>query len=215
MPEETPLLARRAALMTPQPITTRNRAVRALWRVVWLVLYRPSPRPLHAWRRLLLRLFGATIGRSAHPYPGAKIWAPWNLSMASRSCLADDVDCYCVAAVTVGENATVSQYTYLCTASHDYNDPLLRLVVAPIVIEANAWVAADVFVGPGVRIGEGAVIGARSSVFKDVAPWVVVAGSPPRQLAMRRSSSGSQVPAEPADIVPAATKQVEAISCVE
>jgi putative colanic acid biosynthesis acetyltransferase WcaF len=141
-------------------------------------LYRLSPTVLHGWRRMLLRCFGGRIGAGAHPYPRAKIWAPWNLTMETGSCLANDVDCYCVAPIRVGAHATVSQYSYLCSASHDPRDPAMPLIIAPIVIESYAWVAADVFVGPGVTVGEGAVVGARSTVIQDVAPWTVVAGAP-------------------------------------
>ncbi|HXP66776.1 MAG TPA: putative colanic acid biosynthesis acetyltransferase [Steroidobacteraceae bacterium] len=160
-------------------ITFNSRLCRLAWNVVWLLLYRPSPRTFHAWRRLLLRVFGARIAAGAHPYAGARIWAPWNLTMERSSCLSDHVDCYCVAPVTIGQFATVSQYSYLCSASHDYRGPAMPLVIAPIVIGAEAWVAADVFIGPGVAIGEGAVVGARSTVTRDVAAWTVVAGSPP------------------------------------
>jgi putative colanic acid biosynthesis acetyltransferase WcaF len=158
-----------------------------MWNIVWTLLYRTSPTPLHWWRRMLLRAFGASIDGGAHPYPRARIWAPWNLRMGLNSCLADDVDCYCVAAVTLGRHATVSQYTYLCSASHDYTQLAMPLVVAPINIEDEAWVAADVFIGPGVTVGHGAVVGARSTVIDDVAAWHVVAGSPPRQLGTRPS----------------------------
>lgn len=127
---------------------------------------------------MLLRLFGARIGAGAHPYPDVKIWAPWNLEMDDNSCLANGVDCYCVAKVTLGANATVSQYSYLCTASRDYNDPRMPLLAAPIVIGARAWITADVFVAPGVTIGDGAVVTARSSVFSDVAPGFVARGNP-------------------------------------
>jgi putative colanic acid biosynthesis acetyltransferase WcaF len=170
----------RSFKLEPARVTPANRALRALWGWAWLILYRPSPRSFHGWRRWLLRIFGAQIARDAVPYPSAKIWAPWNLTMAAGSCIADYVDCYSVAPISLGIRATVSQYSYLCTGSHDYRDPRMPmpLVVAPIVIEAGAWVAADVFVGPGVTIGEGAVVGARSTVIHDVAPWTVVAGSP-------------------------------------
>jgi putative colanic acid biosynthesis acetyltransferase WcaF len=104
--------------------------------------------------------------------------------MEAHSCLAHNVDCYCVAPVRLGAHATVSQYSYLCAASHDYRAIEMPLVIAPIVIEAEAWVAADVFVGPGVRIGEGAIVGARSTVMHDIEAWSVVAGSP----ASRRGS---------------------------
>jgi len=104
--------------------------------------------------------------------------------MEPKSCIADNVDCYCVAPISIGPNATVSQYSYLCSASHDYRDPAMPLIIAPIVIERDVWIAADVFVGPGVRIGEGSVVGARSTVVNDVESWSVVAGSP----ASRRGS---------------------------
>ncbi len=98
--------------------------------------------------------------------------------MGAHSCLANDVDCYCVAPIVLGVHATVSQYSYLCSASHDWRDPAMPLVVAPITIADEAWVAADVFVGPGVTIGAGAVVGARSTVIGDIPPWTFAAGSP-------------------------------------
>ena len=168
----------RTFALQPATVTRSNRALRVLWGVCWCLLYRPTPRPMHAWRRMLLRLFGARIAAGVHPYPAAKIWAPWNLTMDVPSCLSDHVDCYSVAPITIGAYATVSQYSYLCSASHDYRIPTLPLVAAPIMIEADAWVAAAAFVGPGVRIGEGAIVGARSTVTNDVAPWTVMAGSP-------------------------------------
>jgi putative colanic acid biosynthesis acetyltransferase WcaF len=166
-------------------VTNQQRARRLLWNIVWVGLYRTSPTRLHAWRRMLLRAFGAAIGAGAHPYPRARIWAPWNLRMDAHSCLADDVDCYCVAPISLGRHATVSQYSYLCAASHDYLEMSMPLMVAPIHIADEAWVAADVFIGPGVTVGRGAVVGARSTVTSDVAAWEVVAGSPPRTLRRR------------------------------
>lgn len=163
----------------------RHKIARLLWDWTWLLLYRPSPRPLHVWRRWLLRRWGARIARDARPYPAARIWAPWNLQMQARSCLADHVDCYNVAPVFIGEQATVSQYSYICTASHDFTHPLMPLTTARIVIENQVWIAADVFVGPGVTVGEGAVVGARSSVFGDIAPWQVAVGSPARPVRRR------------------------------
>lgn len=160
------------------PFSAGNKAARALWTIVWLLLYRPSPKVFHGWRRFLLRSFGARIGKKVHPYPSARVWAPWNLEMADHSCLSHYVDCYSVEKIRIGAHATVSQYSYLCTASHDIADPNMRLVTAPISIGDGAWVTADVFIGPGVTIGEGAVVGARSSIFRDVAPWTVVAGNP-------------------------------------
>lgn len=160
--------------------------------LVWTLLYRPSPRPAHIWRRCLLRAFGAKVGHGAHPYPGAKIWAPWNLEIGDDSSLADAVDCYCVDKIRIGNNVTVSQYSFLCTATHDYEDRCFKLVTAPIIIGDNAWICADVFIGPGVTIGVGSVIGARSTVFSDIGAWMVAAGSPAKPIKARvvRNISG-------------------------
>jgi putative colanic acid biosynthesis acetyltransferase WcaF len=161
---------------------------RAIWQLVWLMMYRPSPRIFHFWRRGLLRLFGARIGDGVHPYPSSKVWAPWNLEMQDRSTLADYVDCYCVDKICIGRDVTVSQYSYLCTASHDYSTEAMTLVTAPIVIGDRVWVTADCFIGPGVMIGKGAVVTARSSVFSDIDEWTVVSGNPAQKTKTRRWS---------------------------
>ena len=163
----------------------KNKLGRAVWAAIWLLLYRPSPSVLHGWRRMLLRLFGAKIGKGACPLSSVRIWAPWNLEMGDHSCLSHQVDCYCVDKVRIGANATVSQYSFLCTASHDYSDPAMQLITAPIIIGAGAWICADVFVGPGVTVHDGAVVGARSSVYNDVPAWTVVAGNPARHVKQR------------------------------
>jgi putative colanic acid biosynthesis acetyltransferase WcaF len=170
----------------PQQLTLSNKILRTLWQVVWLALFRPSPRLLHPWRCLLLRIFGAKLGNAVHPYPSARIWAPWNLEMGDHACLSEGVDCYCVDKIRIGANSTVSQYSYLCTASHDYTQTAMPLVTAPITIGERVWITADVFVGPGVTIGDGAVVTARSSVFNDIPPWMVARGNPAVPVKIRR-----------------------------
>lgn len=130
----------------------------------------------------MLRLLGANIEAGAHPYPSARIWAPWNLTMGEGSCLGDHVRCYSVDRVTIEPHATVSQYSFLCTASHDYRVDGMPLITAPITIGRHAWVAAAAFIGPGVKVGERAIVGARASVFRNVDPWTVVGGNPARVI---------------------------------
>jgi putative colanic acid biosynthesis acetyltransferase WcaF len=162
-----------------------NRLARLAWNWVWLLLFRPTPSLLFGWRRFLLRLFGARIGKGVHVYPSVSVWAPWNLQMEDRSALGPGVNCYSVGPIFVGANATVSQNAHLCSAGHDIADIRFRLTIRPIRIGSNAWVAADAFVGPGVSIGEGAVVGARAAVFKEVKPWMVVGGNPAKVLKKR------------------------------
>lgn len=173
----------------PSPHSLANRVARAVWGIIWLALFRPSPKVMHGWRRFLLRLFGARIDPTAKVHASAKIWAPWNLEMEYESCLSAHVDCYCVDKVRLGAFSVVSQYSFLCTAGHDIRFLNLPLTTAAVTIEERAWVAADAFVGPGVTVGQGAIVGARSTVVKNVPPWSVVAGNPARIVRTRVLSS--------------------------
>lgn len=155
-----------------------SKAARAAWLAVWYLLYRPTPVFMHGWRRVLLRMFGADIAKGAHPYPSARIWAPWNLTMGERSCLGYGVECYNVERITLRERCIVSQHAYLCTASHDIEAATFDLVTAPIDVGPDAWVAARAYVGPGASIGAGAVVAACAVVTKNVDAWTVVAGNP-------------------------------------
>src|SRR5579859_7093314 len=124
---------------TKPSFSLRNRAMRLAWGVVYALLFRPTPRPFHAWRALLLRLFGAKLGKECHVYPTARVWAPWNLIMDDNAGLADDVICYSIATVTLGKKVVVSQGTHLCTGTHDYESPDFQLIADPIVIGDRAW----------------------------------------------------------------------------
>jgi putative colanic acid biosynthesis acetyltransferase WcaF len=163
----------------------RNRLARVLWQVTWLLLFRPTPPPLHGWRCWLLRRFGAEIGQGCHIYSDVPIWAPWNLAMEPRSCLGPRVICYSMAPVQLGERVVVSQGVHLCTGSHDYTAANFQLFAKPIRIGANAWICAESFIGPGVQIGEGAVIGARAVVMRSQPAWMVCAGNPARAIKSR------------------------------
>ena len=171
-------------------LSRKHQLVRLLWGLVWGIFARPLPKSVGSgWKRFLLRLFGAKVAKTAVVYSSAKVYYPPNLVMKDFSCLASDVNCYNVSSIEIGANTTVSQGAFLCTASHDITDPQHALIMAPIVIKDQAWVAAEAFVGMGVTIGEGAVVGARAVVVKNVEPWSVVAGNPARIIKHREIKS--------------------------
>ena len=169
----------------------RNRLARVMWKVVWLLLFLPSPPPAHSWRCWLLRRFGAQVGSPCYVYNSVEIWAPWHLRMADHSTLGRRVICYSMAPVSLGERVVVSQGVHLCTGSHDYESERFQLFAMPITIGADAWVCAEAFVGPGISIAPGAVIGARSVVTRDQPAWMVCAGNPCRPLKVRKPPSYS------------------------
>jgi len=155
-----------------------NRFVRVIWNIVAAIFFRCSPRPCHAWRASLLRLFGARIGRGARIYAGASVWAPWNLEVGDESVIADGVIVYSQGKITVGRRSVISQGTHICSGTHDYTDPGFPLITRPIVIGDHVWVAAEAFIHPGVTIHDGVVVSARSVVLKDLPEWHVCSGFP-------------------------------------
>jgi putative colanic acid biosynthesis acetyltransferase WcaF len=168
-----------------------NRGARLLWNITWLLLYRLSPRPFHAWRAMLLRLFGATLGPDCHFYPGSRVWAPWNLRCADHVAAADGVEIYNPSPMQLGSHVILSQDCYLCGATHDYNDPAFPLIAYAMTIEPYAWICARASVGPGVRVGEGAVLGLGSIATRDLEPWTVYSGNPAQPIRQRQRTDAA------------------------
>lgn len=152
-----------------------------LWRVLWAAawpLFRFSPRPCWGWRRGILRLFGAQVGAGAHIYPNVAVTMPWHLRIGEEAAVGAHAVLYALGRITIRPRATVSQYAHLCAGSHDWRDPARPLTRPAIVIGADAWVCADAFVGPGVTIGDGAILGARAVAMRDLAPSHIGQGNP-------------------------------------
>lgn len=171
-------------------VSIKNKVFRALWNVVYFLLFRPFGTKLFLpWRMLLLRIFGAKVSKGAGVYSSAKIWAPWNLELGFNAWIGPNVICYNQAMISLGDYVTVSQYSYLCTAGHNTNStntPDCGLIVAPITIKHGVWIGTRAFIGMGVVIGENAIVGATASVYKDVTPMSIVGGNPARVLKMRQ-----------------------------
>lgn len=163
---------------TGPSFSLRNRLARVIWGIVYVLVFRYSPRPFHSWRSILLRLFGAKIGRGVHIYPGAKIWAPWNLEIDDYSGIGDYVNLYSQGKIKIGKYVVISQGAHLCTGTHNYHKQGFPLITKPIDIADQVWIAAEAFIHPGVNIGEGSVVGARSVVTKSIQSWKVCAGNP-------------------------------------
>ncbi len=166
-------------------ITTQNKIARKFWGLARLFLYRPFVGPLFNWWRIfILRIFGAKIGKGCVVYANTKIPAPWNLIMGDISCLGPEVELH-IDKIIIGSKVTISQRAYLCSGSHDVTSLNTPFISAPIVIEDFVWIAAESFIMMGVTIGKGAIVGARSAVFKNVEPWSVVGGNPAKFIKKR------------------------------
>lgn len=181
------------AARSAKPYSTREYAGRVLWAFA-TPLMRLSPVPCYGWRRFLLRLFGATVGRAVHVAPSARIALPWMLVLGDECAIGADALIYNLGRVTIGARATVSHRAHLCAGSHDHRDPALPLLRVPVTIGDDAWICAQAFVGPGVAVGEGAIVGAAAVAVRDVAKWTIVAGNPARPTGPRtlgESSTGA------------------------
>ena len=169
------------------PPNFRGRSVLMVqfWWIVQASLFRLSPQGLYGFRRWLLRCFGAQVGVGVLIRPSVSVTYPWKLVINDYAWLGDNVVIYSFAKITIGKNAVVSQESYLCAGTHDYTSTAFDISAKPIVIDDDAWLATDVFVAPGVTIGRGCVIGARSSVFSDMPPMMVCFGTPARAVKSR------------------------------
>src|SRR5260370_10784255 len=171
-----------------------NRMGRLAWSIIWTLLFRPSPRPFHAWRAFLLRGFGAKLGSNCHFYPRSRVWAPWNLECADGVALGDEAEIYNPSLVTLGSHAIVSQQAYICGATHDYNDPAFPLISFPMSLGAYSWVCARASVSPGVNVGDRAGLCLGSVATRDLEPWTVYAGVPAQRVKQRVGREKSVLP---------------------
>lgn len=162
----------------PANFRGRSAIVVQLWWIVQATLFRPSPQVLYGWRRFLLRLFGANIGRKVQLRPSVQITYPWKVAIGDRSWVGDDVVLYSLGQIHIGANSVVSQRSYICTGSHNPYSLGFDIFALPVWIGDECWVASDVFVAPGVSIGNGAIVGARSTVLQDMPAGMICHGNP-------------------------------------
>ena len=165
--------------------TLSNRLFRGLWIVVWTLTARWTPPPLHAWRRFVLRSFGARVGRGVRLYGSTRVWYPPNLILGEGVLLGPGVNCYNQGTIAIGDRSVISQGAHLCASTHDISDPDFQLQLRPIAIGSRAWIAADAFVGPGCVVGDGAVLGARAALFGEAEPLTVYRGNPAQPIKQR------------------------------
>ncbi|SDD62471.1 putative colanic acid biosynthesis acetyltransferase WcaF [Mucilaginibacter pineti] len=151
---------------------------RYCWNIVWKLFCSWTPNPLHKWRIFILRLFGAKIGKSNFIYPNCKIWAPWLLTTEDVVTIGPYAEVYNPGGVRIGHHAIISQYAYLCGATHDYNSADFTYIKKEIVLEPWVWICAKAVVLPGVNCAEGSVLGAASVTSKNLEAWTLYAGNP-------------------------------------
>lgn len=167
-----------AKFRVPDGFRGRSMCFVQLWWLVQASLFRASPQFMYRFRAALLRMFGATVGVGVLIRPRVRVTYPWKVTIGDYAWIGDDVDLYSLGEIEIGSHSVVSQRSYLCAADHDYTRTDFPLRQAKIVIGTGVWIATDVFVAPGVRIGDGAVVGARSSVFRDLPDGHVCIGTP-------------------------------------
>ncbi|MBX7527807.1 DapH/DapD/GlmU-related protein [Qipengyuania vesicularis] len=186
----TPLDARKSGSRSGGPsFSLGNRLARVLWMTTWFLLARWTPPALHGWRAFLLELFGARLGRRCRVHASAAIWHPANLELGDNVLIGPGARLYNQGHITIGSDSIVSQRAHLCASTHDVSDPHFQLVLRPISIGTNCWIAAEAFVGPGVIMGEGSVLAARGALFDDAEGWTIYRGNPATEVRKRALKS--------------------------
>lgn len=173
--------------MAPEssPWSFREKVLRAIWMLIGRPVFRLSFHNWYGFRRRILRLFGARIGSGVSIRPSTHIEIPWNLDIRDGVTVGDFAILYSLGTITIGERTIISQYAHICAGTHDYNDRRFRLIRDPVTIGEDVWIGADAFVGPNVEIGDLAVVGARTSVYKDLESGQVYVGNPAKAIKKR------------------------------
>jgi putative colanic acid biosynthesis acetyltransferase WcaF len=171
-------VVKRQAHRYASPWSMATKLAVGIWSVVWLLLYRPTPKHMYRWRLLLLRLFGCKIEGRPYVAPSSRVKMPWLLSLCDRACIGPFAEIYNLGGALLESGATVSQYAYLCGGTHDFDDPELPLVVGEIRLGRNAFVGARALILPGVHVGDDTIIGAGAVVAKDIPARSVCVGNP-------------------------------------
>jgi putative colanic acid biosynthesis acetyltransferase WcaF len=180
------------------PWTFQQKAGRMLWGMTQGTIFRFSPHNAYAWRSLLLRLFGAKVGRHVRVRPTVHVEIPWNLILGDYTIVGDHAILYCLGKVTIGRFVTISQYAHLCAGTHETLTREMALLRPPITLGDDVWIAADAFVGPNVTIGSRTILGARASAFRDLPPDVVAIGNPAKPVKAREFHAGGSASPLPA-----------------
>ena len=152
--------------------------VRTLWFCVGSPLLSARWLPGSPWRVALLRALGAQIGSGCRLKPGLRVKFPWRLVVGHHCWLAEDAWLDNLAPVTLGDRVCLSQGTYLCTGNHNFRSPSFELLLGPITIGSEAWIAARAVLAPGTEIGPGAVVALGAVVSGTVPAGAIVRGNP-------------------------------------
>ena len=168
------------------PLDRHTKIRRGIWQYLVKPCYRLIPGKRSCLRIAILRAMGAQIGKNCLIQQRVDILIPWNLTLSDCVVLAHDVRILNFTTVQIDSMTVISQYAHLCTGTHDTTHPHFPLVFNPIKISAESWVASGAFIGPGVTLGRGCVIGANSAVTKDMPEWAICAGNPCQRLKDRK-----------------------------
>jgi len=169
----------------PKNFRGKNAFIVQTWWFVQAVFFKTSPQIMYGWRRFLLRLFGAKIGKNVIIRPSVTITYPWKVTIGNYSWIGDDVTLYSLGEIEIGNHVVISQKSYICAASHDHKKFNFPIYADKVTINDKCWLATDVYVAPGIIIGKGTVVGARSSVFKNLPEGKICVGSPAKIIKNR------------------------------
>ena len=167
----------------------REKVGRVLWAIVQATLFRWSFHNMYTWRRMLLQIFGAKIDRTARVRRTVRVECPWNLTIGANSSIGDRAHAYCLGPVALGQRVTISQNVHLCAGTHDHRKPDMPLIRPPIEIGDDVWIAADAYVGPGVRVGHGALLSERGVALEHLDAWTIYRGNPAQAVKSRKYRS--------------------------
>lgn len=153
-------------------------AGRLVWYFINHLIFNHGLLPLNGIKVILLRLFGAKIGKGVVIKPCVNIKYPWRLSIGDYSWIGERVWIDNLAQVSIGAHCCLSQESLLICGNHNYKKQGFDLITGEIHLEDGVWIGTRAVVCPGVRAGSHAVLSAGSVASSDLQPMVIYRGNP-------------------------------------
>lgn len=169
----------------PKGFRGKSKITVQIWWIVEKTLFSMSPQFFYGWRRFLLRLFGAKIGKGVLIRPSARFTYPWKVTIGANTWIGEQTILYSLGEIVIGKDVAVAHGVYFNTGLHDYTKKEFPIMFDKIIVEDECWITNDVYIAPGVKIGKGCVIGARSSVYKSTSKGWVCYGNPSKPVKLR------------------------------
>lgn len=162
----------------------------SLWYFTNVLFFLNPLFPFSGFKVILLRLFGAVIGKGVLIKPGVNIKYPWMLEIGDHCWIGEKVWIDNLGEVKIGNNVCISQGAMLLCGNHDYTRESFDLITKEIILEDGVWIGAQSIVTPGIICRTHSILTVNSVATRNMDPYFIYQGNPAIKVRARKVPSG-------------------------